>query len=233
MSVGVERRGDTIVLRAGAYEVVISGAGVVVQHEATQGLTPIARSVRSASEVDNEIPALVGDIVRIWHPDSRCVALEWVYRKGAHTVTTEMRVGCGDSLINLHARDAIDGEAEVRSFSVTWEFLAGPLSGGRPDFVWTPCLCPEPGQVVGEHVFRSPAAIVQHGEVSFALVPDLSRISAHQPLRSFLDLRCSNGEPGQTRLSGGVCAQEVEGHVFYTTEGVTPAVLRNTSIEFG
>lgn len=233
MSVGVERRGDTVVVRAGAYEVVISEAGVVIQHEATQGLTPIARSVRIATAEDNEIPALAGDIVRIWYPDSRCVALEWVYQKGAHTVTTEMRVGCGDSLVSLHARDAISGEAEVRRFSAMWEFLAGPLNGGRPDFVWTPCLCPEPGQIVGEHVFRSPAAIVQHGEVSFALVPDLSRISAHQPLRSFLDLHCSNSEQGLTCLSSGVCVQKVEGHVFFTTEGVAPVVLRDTSIEFG
>ncbi|HOL66352.1 MAG TPA: hypothetical protein PKX93_02715, partial [bacterium] len=43
----------------------------------------------------------------------------------------------------------------------------------RAEFVWTPNLCPEPDDVVGDHVFRAPAIVLQTGQFSLAVLPDL------------------------------------------------------------
>jgi hypothetical protein len=231
MPLTVDKQAGSIVVQSGSYQVVVS-EGILIRFEAMEGWIPIARTVPS-EQTSTRVPVLPGDISRVWYPEQECVAIEWVRREAAHCIVAKMRVSSFGPLIRIHARDAITGVAEISAFALKWEFLAGPVNGARPDFLWTPSLCPKAGQVVGEHMFRSPAAIVQHGEISFAITPDLSAISANQPLRSFLDLSCSENLPGPAVLSSGICAQKPDGHVYFTTDGVPPVALRDTNIEFG
>jgi hypothetical protein len=56
-----------------------------------------------------------------------------------------------------------------------------------PDTWWAPHLAPEPGYVVAQHVFRSPAVIAGHGPLRLVLVPDLDIVGARAEAPWFLD----------------------------------------------
>ncbi len=47
-----------------------------------------------------------------------------------------------------------------------------------PRHVWIPHLAPNPGDVIGDHAFRSPAVILADDRVALALVPDLDDVAA-------------------------------------------------------
>lgn len=84
----------------------------------------------------------------------------------------------------------------------------------RPEFVWVPNLRPRPDYVIAEHVFRSPAVILQEATLLAALVPDLDIVAIAQPLRSALDLQIEARGPYPC-LSYGLKNFRPDGHVFY------------------
>jgi hypothetical protein len=83
----------------------------------------------------------------------------------------------------------------------------------RPKHVWLPHLAPEPGQVVGDFVFRSPAFIVADRRLALALVPDVDDIERAHGFRSFLDY-----DHPQRAVTFGAGAYTMEGHVFFRRE---------------
>ena len=57
----------------------------------------------------------------------------------------------------------------------------------EPDFWWAPHLSPEKGFVIAQHVFRSPALIVQDASLTLAIVPDLDIVGRLPENPWFLD----------------------------------------------
>jgi hypothetical protein len=230
-----EFRPECITVTANDYHVVLRDGEITVETSATSGWSPIARTVPVGVDHDeHDVPVLGGRCVRTWRPDDDSVSFEFVRNESAHHIVTRITVSSRGPLLRIHATDGIVGEASVGRFGVVWEYLSGPIDGSRPDFVFTPGLRPNPDQLIGQHMFRSPAAIVQHQEVSVALVPDVDMIEAHQPLGMFLDLQCPDGQPGRAvKLETGVAAYRLDGHVYFTTEGVEPITLRDTVLRFG
>jgi hypothetical protein len=61
---------------------------------------------------------------------------------------------------------------------------------GPVDFVFTPQLRPAPDEIIADHVFRSPAFILQEGGIAAAVVPDLRTIDGKERrIRSGGDLQ--------------------------------------------
>jgi hypothetical protein len=61
---------------------------------------------------------------------------------------------------------------------------------GPVEFVFTPQLRPAPDEIIADHVFRSPAFILQKGNIAAAVVPDLRTIDGKgRPLLSGADLQ--------------------------------------------
>lgn len=61
---------------------------------------------------------------------------------------------------------------------------------GTPDFIFTPQLRPGKDQVIADHVFRSPAFILQQGNIAAALIPDLRSIDGKErPITAGGDLQ--------------------------------------------
>ncbi len=232
-----EYRPDCVTVSANDYHVVVRGSEVIIETSATTGWQPIVRSVpfgpiSSGDDDETYVPALGGKLVRTYQPDEETAVLEFATTRGSHHVVTRMFVSTGEPLLRIVAVDGILGKADVKRFGVAWEFVSGPKDGSRPDFVFTPCLAPNPGQVIGQHMFRSPAAIIQHHEVAFALVPDIDEIRAYQPLGMYLDVEPpAPGRP--TVLSTGVAAYRLDGHVDVTTTDVEPVHLEDTQLRFG
>jgi len=222
---------------------MIRGSEILIE-SSDDDRTQIARTIRvPVSEAD--VAVLTGDLVRIWYPDRNSVTFEWMdvrnmgdtdghpHERSEHRVLTQVTVSNTGPLLRLAAEDAVVGALPLGSFHVAWEFLAGPKDGSRPDFLWTPSLCPNEGQVIGQHFYRSPAVIVQHGNVSCALTPDLDLIAENQPVQSYMNLECPRDTPGPPRMIAGVGAYRVDGHVYHTTEGVAPVKIENTVVRFG
>jgi hypothetical protein len=93
------------------------------------------------------------------------------------------------------------------------------------EHVWVPHLAPEPGHVMGDAVFRSPAVIVSGGSTAFAFIPDLDDVSAATGWRAWLDY-----DHPQRELTLAAGAYRAEGHVLFVREaahlGAMPVRLR-------
>jgi hypothetical protein len=88
--------------------------------------------------------------------------------------------------------------------------------GNDPDFTWVPLVCPEPGFIIPDHVFRSPAIIYKKGQHAYALVPDLDLFSADRRHPQFMDLEVhASGTPGTSRISIGFGQYKASGHVLF------------------
>lgn len=79
----------------------------------------------------------------------------------------------------------------------------------RPHYAWLPNLKYQPDRVAGQHTFRSPCAIIQHGGDLVAVIPCLAPFAVCGGLPAALDYRC----PDELRF--GLVAHEVDGHVYY------------------
>jgi hypothetical protein len=83
------------------------------------------------------------------------------------------------------------------------------------DFVFTPQLRPLPDEVIADHVFRSPAFILQEGSVAAAMIPDLESIDGRgRALPSGGDLQLT--AEGRPFISFGLMNwKRRPEHVFY------------------
>ncbi|MHC4872227.1 MAG: hypothetical protein ACYTFY_10315 [Planctomycetota bacterium] len=83
----------------------------------------------------------------------------------------------------------------------------------NPAYIWTPNLCPEENDVVGDHAFRSPAVIVQDKSNSFSLVPDLDSLSLQRKGPGLKTFMFFNKELQQ--VSFGFADYEPRKHLYY------------------
>jgi hypothetical protein len=82
-----------------------------------------------------------------------------------------------------------------------------------PQQVWVPHLTPEPGNVVGDSVFRSPAILIADEAIALAFIPDLDDVRDATGWRAWLDY----DHPRSTvTLAAG--AYHEEGHIFYVRQ---------------
>jgi hypothetical protein len=86
---------------------------------------------------------------------------------------------------------------------------------------WLPNLRPDPDFVIGDHVFRSPAIIVEGAASWVALVPDLELWSRYrQRFKMALDYNRSEGHRLiRPEVAYGFCDWDISGHVYYRRTG--------------
>jgi hypothetical protein len=80
----------------------------------------------------------------------------------------------------------------------------------EPVHVWVPHLTPEPGNVTGDLVFRSPAVIVADQQTALAYIPDLDDVAAARGWRAWLDY---DAPRSTITLAAGAYAPT--GHLFF------------------
>jgi len=81
-----------------------------------------------------------------------------------------------------------------------------------PDFWWAPHLAPDPGDIIPQHVFRSPAIITAKGSDVMIMVPDLEIVGAKADLPWFMDL-----DAPARRFQLGLGKSVVFTHTLYRT----------------
>ncbi len=105
---------------------------------------------------------------------------------------------------HVHMRWEVSHDTAQDELAIQFELSVAP------DFWWSPHLTPEDGYVVGQHVFRSPALIVQEGAVTLAIVPDLDVVGQQPGNPWFLDYDATNG-----RMWLGMVETEIPEHVLF------------------
>jgi hypothetical protein len=80
----------------------------------------------------------------------------------------------------------------------------------NPNHVWIPHLTPEPGHVIGDAVFRSPAIVLSDSSIALALIPDLDDVFAACGWRAWLDY-----DHAASTITLAAGAYEATGHVFF------------------
>jgi hypothetical protein len=83
--------------------------------------------------------------------------------------------------------------------------------------IWVPHLAPEPGYVMGDHVFRSPAIILADDRIALALVPDLDDVGrGHaEGWRTWMDF-----DRAGPLVTLGIGAYRTESHVLFRKEAL-------------
>lgn len=110
----------------------------------------------------------------------------------------------------------------LREVAARFRFLpsqAGQWEAARQGFHWIPNIKAKPGQIAADHVFRSPAVMVQSGESGVAIIPDLDVLRADRPAPHFLDLQFPRGEAPFVEY--GIAPSAPEGHTYYRRTGET------------
>ena len=105
------------------------------------------------------------------------------------------------------------------------------------DFIFSPQLRPEPEQVIADHVFRSPALIMQKGNDFTALVPDVGSIDVqNRRVRTAADLQIESAR--KPFVSFGLMNWAPEPykarntHVFYAAPDSLAPELEDTTVSF-
>ncbi len=116
----------------------------------------------------------------------------------------------------VEVADVADGWRHVR---MTWD-VAEPVAQDElairfdlaiePDFWWAPHLAPDEGYVIGQHVFRSPALIVQRGSLTLVVAPDLDAVGRRPGNPWFLDYDAT-----QRKMWLGMTLADVPEHVLF------------------
>jgi hypothetical protein len=115
-----------------------------------------------------------------------------------------------------------NGAALVVTGSAGWQDGALELRGDElviehplrdPSHVWVPHLTPEPENVIGDWVFRSPAIVLADRSIALAFVVDVDDVGAMKGSRAWLDY-----DHPRSTLTLGAGAYRQDGHVFFVRE---------------
>ena len=106
------------------------------------------------------------------------------------------------------------------------------------DFIFTPQLRPEKEQVIGDHVFRSPALMMQKGQDFAGLVPLLENVDGkNRAIRTVADLQVETADKPffsiglQNWIAEPYALRNT--HVFYTAPDSLSATLSDTTVSLG
>jgi hypothetical protein len=116
----------------------------------------------------------------------------------------------------VEVSEAGDGWQRVRmSWGVASEVSQDELSvefdlAIEPDFWWAPHLAPRAGYVVGQHVFRAPAIIVQRDTLTLVIAPDLDVVGRRPENPWFMDF-----DAIQNKMWLGMVETEIPEHVLF------------------
>ena len=147
--------------------------------------------------------------------------------------------------------------AKIEALLSSYNFVPRGKSFGeiQPlDFIWTPNLRPMPNDIIGDHVFRSPALMLQKDSVFVALIPDLQYLVKHRAMPLAMDFQLpqspqpdSTAKNDSTRggiapvsdpadaaplLSFGFWPWKTRDHVYYQPDSTQAPQLENAEISY-
>jgi len=154
---------------------------------------------------------------------------------GSHISTKVISMKNGDPFVHITLRDSIRGNSRIEYFLSTYSFLPDgkKYAEYKPlDFVFTPQLRPESDEVIADHTFRSPALMMQKGNIFAALIPDIHTIDGRdRVLKSSADMQVETGDA--PFISFGLMNWiRKKAHVYYAHADSLAVDVSDTSLSF-
>lgn len=147
-------------------------------------------------------------------------------RLGEHELMKDIEYLPEQSAFHVVSTLKLCREELLEAFQDLWRFHAQPL-----DFCWVPNLRPEDDMVIGDHVFRSPALIMQQGRDFAALVPDLDLLREWRPLKACLEFDLKG--MAAPLFGYGFKEYESTGHTYYRHDSSMRVTLPPQELTFG
>ena len=161
--------------------------------------------------------------------------VEMTARTAGATLQKRISLGTADPFAHVAVRARVRGRMALGRLLATYTAFPADSAAFRgipPDFIFTPVLRPEPGDVIGDHVFRSPALMMQRGSRFVAVVPDPAMMNTvHRRVRTGADVRLDGG--ATPLLAYGLMPWEVRWHVLYRHTDSMAVVVKDTVLSFG
>jgi hypothetical protein len=123
----------------------------------------------------------------------------------------QLRIDAQSPWVQVHELLVLDNQAAttgVNWFGAVWKFT----DWQEPGEVFSPLLVPEPGDVIGQHVMRSPALTAQCDSRAAVLLNDVDTIIKTQALPACMNLLREAGAP---IFRTGLRSQQIRGHVYF------------------
>ena len=160
---------------------------------------------------------------------------------GGGLLTKEISARRDEPFVRINLTYRVRGSIRLQALWSTFSFAPGGKQyvEYRPlDFIFTPQLRPEKEQIIADHVFRSPALMMQKGHDFAALVPMLESVDGkNRAIRTVADMQVETVD--RPFFSIGLQNWTPEPyalrntHVFYTAPDSLSPTLTDTTISLG
>ncbi|MHA1893440.1 MAG: hypothetical protein ACTSX4_02950 [Candidatus Helarchaeota archaeon] len=124
-------------------------------------------------------------------------------------------------------------EIKLEYFMNSYSFTPRGKNATKLDFAWIPNLRPYKDCVIGDHVFRAPAIILQKNGISMNLIPDLELLSNYRKMKTSLNYIKSKEGIETPYISYGFMEYDITHHVYYEHKRKMRRKLKNTQLTFG
>ncbi|MFX0070208.1 MAG: hypothetical protein ACFFAO_03870 [Candidatus Hermodarchaeota archaeon] len=117
-----------------------------------------------------------------------------------------------DNIIHIRYKLSNNREMFLSKILVNYAILIDK----NPDYTWVPHFRYKKRNVIGDHVFRSPAIIYKKDKHSVAFIPDLKTLGQNRPFQTFMDFNLkSEQNNGVPQISYGFGNYVPSGHIFF------------------
>ena len=120
---------------------------------------------------------------------------------GSLSLTKRITVRTGDPYVHVTITAKVAGVMNLAHLLSSYTAFPGDSESHRdqrPDFVFTPQLRPEPQDVIGDHIFRSPALMMQRDTRFVAMLPEPALMNTQRrAVRTGADVQMDGGATPQ------------------------------------
>ena len=156
-------------------------------------------------------------------------------RTGGLVIRKRLSLGPDEEFAHVTLRVRVNGSAGLSRLLASYTAFprdSGSCKGVPPEFVFTPVLRPEEQDVIGDHVFRSPALMMQRGQRFIAVVPDPDLMNTPGArVRTAADVQMGDG--ASPLIAYGFMPWAVRGHILFRHTDSMSVSVTDTSLAFG
>jgi hypothetical protein len=155
---------------------------------------------------------------------------------GHHNMKITFTLTKGTKWLHVLVEDRIKGKSVVEALESSYSFVPEGKMNEEVlplDFCWVPNLRPKGDYVIGDHVFRSPAVIVQKSMCLAALVPNLDILADNRKMKAVIEFNLK--PPGSIGPTFGYGFKEYRPvpHVYYQHESNMSKEFKNETLTYG
>jgi len=154
---------------------------------------------------------------------------------GKTSITKRIIVREGDPFVHVTLTAMIERRTSVTYLLAPYTAFPGDsvaFQGRRPDFIFTPQLRPDSQDVIGDHVFRSPALMMQRDSRFVALIPDPALMNTpRRVMRTGADVQMDGG--ATPLMAYGLLPWTKRAHVYYHHHDALSVAVEDTALSCG